>query len=124
MTSHAAHSQCCSAIHYVNYFIVGHSQECQTVGDGQRLFILPNSSLCVNCPFMNVEWSIDLNPLDDQDPPIEYTIFPNNSLLIRRSVEGSYQCGITIGSTNQFDVTFASKYIMCNSILMFMNCYL
>ena len=74
---------------------------------------------------MNVEWMIDLDSLDDQDPPIEYTIFPNNSLLMLRSVAGSYQCGYRIGNTHQFDVTLASNYIiMCNSILMFMNCYL
>ena len=107
-----------------NYFIVGHSQECQTVADGGRLFILPNSSICVNCPFMNVEWSINLNSLDNNVSTIEHTIFPNNSLLIRRSVEGSYQCGREIPNIHQFDVVFASKYILCNSILMFMNCCL
>ena len=104
--------------------IVGHSQECQTVTEGERLFILPNSSFCANCPYMNVSfgWRIELTSLDNYVSTSEYTIFPNNSLLMLRSVEGSYQCGSVYPNVYQFDVVFASKYVMCNSILMFTNC--
>ena len=93
----------------MNCFVIGHSQECQTVTDGGRLFVLPDSSYCVNCPLMNAPWTINVLSLDNFVSASEYMIFSNNSLLMRTSVEGSYQCG-TIENGHQFDVELASKY--------------
>ena len=53
---------------------------------------------------------INLDPLTDFVSASEHEVFPNNSLLMRRSVTGSYQCGTTFPNILQFDVEVASKY--------------
>ena len=51
---------------------------------------------------------IDLDPLTDFVSTDDFTVFPNNSLLMRRSVAGPYQCGSTFPDVHQFDVELAS----------------
>ena len=59
---------------------------------------------------MNEPWMINLDPLTDFVSASEHEVFPNNSLLMRRSVAGSYGCGTTFPNIHQFDVEVASKY--------------
>ena len=91
-------------------FSLGHSQECQDVANNLNFYILPNSSFCVNCPFMNVSWTINNFPLETFfSSASDYTVFPNNSLLVRTSEEGAYQCGNAFPDIHQFTVALASK---------------
>ena len=91
-------------------FPLGHSQECQDVADAGNFFIQQGSSFCVNCPVSgsSIQWTIDLVPLVGVIPPLDYTVFPNNSLLMRSSQEGDYQCEDN-GNTHQFTVILAGK---------------
>ena len=67
---------------------------------------------------MNVAWTINLDPLDSFVSTDDYTIFSNNSLLMRRTVEGSYQCGTFPMPTHQFRVILFSKWSEYLTILM------
>ena len=58
---------------------------------------------------MNVSWTIALLPLENFVSTSEYTIFPNNSLLMQRGVTGSYRCGDSIPNVHRFDVGLASE---------------
>ena len=91
------------------FLSVGYGQKCQDVANNVNFYILPNSSFCVNCPFMNVSWTIDLIPLETALSTSNYTVFPNNSLLVQTSVAGAYQCGNVFPDIHQFTVDIASK---------------
>ena len=89
---------------------IGHSQECQNVADAGNFYIQQGSgSFCVNCPVLgaSIQWTIGLVLLADI-PSLDYTVLPNNSLLMRSSQEGAYQCGDN-GNTHQFRVTLAGE---------------
>ena len=89
---------------------IGHSQECQNVADAGNFFIQQGSSFCVNCPVSgpSIQWTINLVPLAGFTPPLGYTVFPNNSLLMRSNEVGNYQCEDN-GNTHQFTVVLAGK---------------
>ena len=89
-------------------FLIGHSQECQDVVNGINFYIRPNTSYCLNCPYMSGLWMINNDFVSNAVSASEYTVFSNNSLLMRRSVEGPYQCG-EFPTIHQFQVVLASK---------------
>ena len=101
----------CAVSMYV-FHSAGYGQVCIDVAHEANLFILPNASYCVNCPYINETWTIELLSVDTFVSTIEYTIFSNNSLLMRRSVAGTYQCGNIHPMFLQFEVIFASIYLL------------
>ena len=88
-------------------YFSGQGQECQNVTDAGNFFIQQGSSFCVNCPVTgaSIQWTIDLVPLAGVIPSLNYEVFPNNSLLMRSSQEGDYQCA----NTHQFTVVLAGQ---------------
>ena len=94
-------------------FPLAHSQECQNVADSGNFFIQQGSAFCVNCPLSgSVQWTIGNLLLADVSPPLDYTILSNNSLLMRSSQVGSYQCeDSALTDTHQFIVILAGKLL-------------
>ena len=65
----------------------------------------------MNCPLAgpSIQWTIDLVLLDDVIPSLNFIVLPNNSLLMRSSQEGNYQCDDSVFNTHQFTVILAGQ---------------
>ena len=92
-------------------FPLGQGQECQDVAPFGNFFIQQGSSFCVNCPLTgsSIQWLIDNVPVNTNSPPLDHSIFSNNSLIMRSSKTGSYWCVNSALTTHQFTVVLASK---------------
>ena len=84
---------------------------CQDVSGSGDFFIQQSSRFCVNCPLSgpSIQWTIDLIPVVNYPLPLDYAVYPNNSLLMLSSQEGSYQCEDSAFNTHQFTVILAGK---------------
>ena len=90
---------------------LGHGQECQDVAASVIFYIQQGSSFCVNCPLTgsSIQWLIDSVSVDSLSPPLNHTVFTNNSLVMKSSKTGSYQCVNSMLTRHQFTVALAGK---------------